>query len=84
MSQIDKKKIRADKWMRRFLYSGIPMGLISIASLWLGQWLGSSAMGQLFIVSATGALVVGMAYNVRFVMLAVRQQRSIENSDSTE
>ena len=75
MSQIDRKKIRADKWMRRFMFSGVPLGLISIASLWLGQWLGSSAMGQLFIVSATGALVIGMAYNVRFVILAVRQQR---------
>jgi len=76
MSQIDKKQIRSDKWMRRFMYSGIPIALISIASLWVGQWLGSPALGQLFIVSAAAALVIGMAYNLRFVILAVRQQQA--------
>lgn len=73
MSSVDKKKIRADKWMRRFMYSGIPIALIAIASLWLGQWLGNPALGKLFIVSASAALAIGMIYNVRFVILSVRQ-----------
>jgi len=81
MSQIDRKEIRSDKWMRRFMYSGIPIALISIASLWLGQWLGSPALGKLFIVSATAALVIGLAYNIRFVMLAVRQQQKAQQTD---
>lgn len=72
MSRIDKKLIRKDKWMRRFMYTGLPIALIAVISLWLGQWLGSPALGKLFIVSAAGALAIGMAYNVRFVILSVR------------
>lgn len=79
MSSVDKKKIRADKWMRRFMYSGIPIALIAIASLWLGQWLGSPALGKLFIVSASVALAIGMIYNVRFVILSVRQLKEQQN-----
>jgi len=81
MSSIDKKKLRQDKWMRRFMFSGIPLGLISVLSLWLGQWLGSPALGQLFIVSASAAVAIGMAYNLRFVILAVRQQREQQQDD---
>lgn len=79
MSQIDRKQIRADKWMRRFMYSGIPIALISIASLWLGQLLASPALGQLFIVSAGAAIAIGAVYNVRFVILSLRQIRAREN-----
>lgn len=78
MSQIDKKAIRSDRWMRRFMLSGIPLALISIVSLWVGQWLGSPALGKLFIVTAAGAIVIGLAYNIRFVMLAVRQQQKTD------
>ncbi len=79
MSQIDRKQIRADKWMRRFMFSGVPIALISIVSLWLGQWLVSPALGQLFIVSAGAAVAIGAAYNVRFVILSLRQIRARES-----
>lgn len=79
MSQIDRKQIRADKWMRRFMFSGVPIALISIVSLWLGQWLVSPALGQLFIVSAGAAVAIGAVYNVRFVILSLRQIRARES-----
>lgn len=73
MSSIDKKEIRSDKWMQRFMKTGVPVALVSVVSLWLGWWLKSPALGQVFIVTAAIALVVGLSYNVRFVILSVRQ-----------
>lgn len=84
MSQIDKKEIRRDIWMRRFMYSGIPIAIIAILSLWLGQWLASPALGKLFIVSASAALVIGLIYNVRFVILSVRQLKKKNQEQSQD
>jgi hypothetical protein len=84
MSSIDKKQIRADKWMRRFMMTGIPVALVSIACLWLGWWLQNPALGQVFIVTAAIALVIGLTYNVRFVILSVRQLREKQGNDRNQ
>ncbi|MBY4676461.1 hypothetical protein [Marinobacterium arenosum] len=76
MSTVDRTAIRRDPWMQRFMKTGIPVALISILSLWLGQWLHSPALGKLFIVTAATALAIGMIYNVRFVILSVRQLKA--------
>lgn len=76
MSTVDRKAIRRDPWMQRFMKTGIPIALISVLSLWLGQWLRSPALGKLFIVTAAITVVIGMIYNVRFVILAVRQLKA--------
>lgn len=73
MSSIDKKEIRSDKWMQIFMKTGIPVAIVSVLSLWVGWFFKIPALGQVFIVTAAIALVVGMAYNVRFVILSVRQ-----------
>ncbi|MGB0466478.1 MAG: hypothetical protein ACPGF7_02955 [Pontibacterium sp.] len=80
MSSVDKKEIRADKWMRRLMKTGIPVAAVSVLSLWLGWWLQSPALGQVFIVTAAIALVVGLTYNVRFVFLSVRQLKQTKDN----
>lgn len=73
MSNLDKKEIRSDKWMQLFIKSGVPIAIISIICLWVGWFFKIPVLGQLFIVTAAIALAIGMAYNVRFVILSVRQ-----------
>mgnify|MGYP007051583460 CR=1 FL=1 len=73
MSSIDKKAIRSDKWMQRFMKTGIPVAIVSILCLWIGWLLKIPALGSVFMVTATIALVIGMLYNIRFVILSVRQ-----------
>lgn len=79
MSSIDKKKLRSDVWMQRLMKTGIPVAIISVLSLWLGWWLQEPALGQVFIVTASIALIVGLIYNVRFVILSVRQLKEKQN-----
>ncbi|SIS42789.1 hypothetical protein [Neptunomonas antarctica] len=69
------KKLRSDKWLRLFMRVGIPLGVISLASLWLGHLLAHPVFGKLFLVTLPLALIVGFSYNIRYVMLAVREQR---------
>jgi hypothetical protein len=72
---IDKQAIRADKYLRLMMTTGIPLALIALLSLWVGQYLGSSGIGVLFLITFPLALVIGFAYNIRYVMLAARQRR---------
>lgn len=71
----DKKKVRSDKWLQRLMKLGIPLAIISLGSLWLGHLLAHPVFGKLFLVTLPLALLVGFAYNIRYVMLAIRQQR---------
>lgn len=73
MSNIDKKEIRSDKWMQLCMKTGLPIALISVVSLWVGWFFKIPELGSLFIVTAALALAIGMIYNVRFVILSVRQ-----------
>ncbi len=75
MSSIDRKAIRADKWMALLIKTGIPIAAISVISLWVGWYFKIPQLGNLFIVTAVIALVLGMIYNVRFVILSLRQIR---------
>ncbi len=81
MSSIDKKEIRSDVWMQRFMKTGIPVAIVSIICLWLGWWLKEPALGQVFIVTAAIALAIGMIYNVRFVILSVRQVKAQKDKE---
>lgn len=73
MSSVDKKAIRADKWMQLLIKTGIPVALVSVICLWVGWFFKIPALGQVFMVTAAIALALGMIYNVRFVILSVRQ-----------
>lgn len=81
MSNIDKKEIRADKWMNRLIKIGIPIAAISIISLWVGWYFKLPELGNLFIVTAAIAITLGMIYNVRFVILSVRQIKAKQAKD---
>lgn len=72
---IDKKEIRKDKWLQRMMKTGLPLALISILSLWIGHFSTSAVFGKVFLVTMPLALVIGFAYNIRYVMLSIREQR---------
>ena len=80
MSSVDKKAIRADKWMQLLIKTGIPVAIVSALCLWLGWFFKIPALGPVFMVTAAIALILGMIYNVRFVILSVRQLRA-KNDD---
>ena len=73
MSTLDKKEIRSDKWMQLFIKTGIPVAVVSVICLWVGWFFKIPALGNLFIITAAIAVFIGMSYNVRFVILSVRQ-----------
>lgn len=81
MSNIDKKEIRSDKWMNLLIKTGIPIAIVSIISLWVGWYFKLPALGNVFIVTAAIALTLGMLYNVRFVILSVRQIKAKQAKD---
>lgn len=82
---IDKKQIRADRWLKVMMRTGIPVALVSVLCLWLGQLLTSPALGSVFLVTMPIALVIGFTYNIRYIMLAVRARReTVDNSAKGE
>jgi hypothetical protein len=72
---IDKKQIRKDKWLQRLMKTGLPLAVVSIASLWIGHFSTSEVFGKVFLVTMPLALVIGFAYNIRYVMLSIREQK---------
>ncbi|WP_417581171.1 hypothetical protein [Nitrincola sp.] len=80
---VDKKVIRQDPFLRICMKTGIPLSIMAVISLWIGQYAGSMALGMLFVFSTALAIVIGLAYNIRFVMLSIREvkrQQAEENS----
>ncbi|WP_428034274.1 hypothetical protein [Amphritea sp.] len=72
---LDKKQIRSDRWLKMMMRTGVPVAIVSILCLWLGQLLSSPALGSVFLVTMPIALLVGFSYNIRYIMLAVRARR---------
>lgn len=72
----DKNKISADIWLKRLMKTGLPLTVVCILSLWLGQMLGSPALGWVFVLSAPLVLLIGFAYNLRFLLLVQRRKRA--------
>ena len=77
---VDKKQIRSDRWLKMMMRTGVPVAIVSVLCLWLGHLLEIPAFGSVFLVTMPIALVLGFAYNVRFVMLSVRAQRAEKNA----
>ena len=71
-SILNKKEIRQDPMLRWIMWAGLPIAVIAVAALWLGQTLGSPGLGVLFVITMPIALVLGLAYNVRYMILANR------------
>lgn len=70
---LDKKSIRRDKLLRFCMYTGIPLSILAVIALWIGQYAGSPFLGKVFVISAALAVVIGLIYNVRFVILSIRE-----------
>ncbi|MFN3879903.1 MAG: hypothetical protein ACK4L8_00555 [Nitrincola lacisaponensis] len=73
--KIDKKAIRQDRILRICMKTGIPLSVLALISLWVGQYAGSLALGKVFVVSVFFAIPIGLLYNVRFMMLSIREVR---------
>ncbi|WP_210397339.1 hypothetical protein [Motiliproteus sediminis] len=72
---INKPQIRQDRHLRWMMHAGIPIAIIAVGSLWLGRTIGSPALGMLFLVAMPAALALGLAYNIRFMILANRARK---------
>lgn len=77
----DRNKIGSDKWLRILMKIGIPLAIISLSSLWLGHLMANPVFGKLFLVTLPVTLLIGFAYNIRYVMLAVRQKRQSSSDE---
>ena len=71
----DRGEIRNDSYLQWMKKLGIPLAVVCIAALWLGHTFNHPALGTLFFVTLPVTLLIGFAYNVRFVMLAVRRNK---------
>ena len=79
--QDEGSKVTDDSWLRMMMKIGIPMAVISIASLWISQLMAVTWLFPLFVVTACFALLMGLLYNVRFVLLSVRRSREQDSGD---
>ena len=80
--KVDKAAIRADGWLRWMMRIGIPLALISIFSLWAGRYFSSPLLGLIFVVTLPVALTIGFAYNIRYVMLSMRQRKAYQQRNN--
>lgn len=81
---VDKKQIRADIWLQRLMKAGIPLAIVSIGSLWIGHFLGNELFGKLFLATMPLVLIIGFAYNIRFVMLSVKANKAQQSEQDAE
>lgn len=72
---MSSSNVRADRHLKWMMKLGIPLAIIAIASLWLGRYLESPGLGLLFFICLPLALVLGFAYNIRFLLLTHRQKQ---------
>ncbi len=76
--QEERQEIRKDRYLRILKNTGIPLAIISVACLWLGNALTSDALGKVFIVTMPLVLLIGFTYNVRYLILALRLKKQQE------
>ncbi|ABI57397.1 hypothetical protein ACN2MM_11025 [Alkalilimnicola ehrlichii MLHE-1] len=76
----EKKRsvIPPDRGLRILMKIGVPIGAISLLSLWLAYFTDTPMLMPLFLITALLAFAIGMAYNIRLVILMVRQKRQAE------
>ncbi len=76
--QEERQEIRKDRYLRILKNTGIPLAIVSVACLWLGNALTSDALGKVFIVTMPLVLLIGFTYNVRYLILALRLKKQQE------
>ncbi|TVQ66635.1 MAG: hypothetical protein EA373_13165 [Oceanospirillales bacterium] len=64
------------------MFSGIPLSILAVISLWIGQYAGSPILGMVFVISAALAVTIGLVYNVRFVILSIREVKRQQSTKS--
>ncbi|MFT6914904.1 MAG: putative lipid-binding transport protein (Tim44 family) [Motiliproteus sp.] len=75
-----KPEINTDPALKLMMRVGIPLALLSVLSLWASSYFGAPGIGLLFFITAPLALLIGFAYNIRFVMLLVRKRRQTQSA----
>ncbi len=73
--EAEKASIRTDRHLQWMSKTGIPLAIISIASLWIGREFSIPQLGTLFLIFMPITLAIGFAYNVRYFILAARQRK---------
>ncbi len=71
-----KVSIHSDPWLKRCMKLGIPMAILCVLSLWLGQMIGSPALGRLFLLTLPPVLLLGLTYNLRYLLLWQRARQA--------
>lgn len=71
-----KASIHSDPWLRRCMKLGIPLAILCVLSLWLGQTMGSPALGWIFVLTLPPVLLLGLTYNLRYLLLWQRAWQS--------
>lgn len=78
---MNKQQIRADKWLQRLMFTGVPVAAVSLLCLWSGWFFSIPALGSVFITTMAIALLLGFAYNIRFLILSLRARRDTESAE---
>lgn len=71
-------RLPEDIWLRRIMMVGLPLGVVTILLLWGTYLTGQAWMLQSFIGLAALTFATGVAYNVRLVIVLVRDRRREE------
>lgn len=71
----ERQSIRSDRHLQWMSKTGIPLAIISIASLWIGREFNIPQLGTLFLIFMPLTLVIGFSYNIRYFILAARDRK---------
>ncbi|BAU57637.1 hypothetical protein HH1059_09430 [Halorhodospira halochloris] len=74
----NSSRLPEDIWLRRIMKFGLPLGLLTIALLWGAYMTEQAWMLQSFIGLAALTFITGIIYNVRLVIVLVRERRREE------
>lgn len=81
MSDEQKRQvIPPDPILRMLMKIGLPIGAVSLICLWLAYFLANRALLTVFFVTALIAFGIGMAYNIRLVLVMLRRKREEQES----
>ncbi|RLK50897.1 hypothetical protein DFR31_0806 [Alkalispirillum mobile] len=80
-NQEKRNVIPPDRVLRILMKIGIPIAVFSLLCLWLSYFLDAPILLPVFFITALMAFGIGLAYNVRVVLLMLRQRREAENAE---
>ncbi|MBK1735122.1 hypothetical protein CKO15_07445 [Halorhodospira abdelmalekii] len=77
-----RSRLPEDLWLRRIMWLGVPLGVVSLALLWGAYFTGELWMMHSFIGLAGMTLATGLAYNIRLVVVMLRERNQQQRGTS--